>query len=243
MSLKKRGFKVVHIMEPINEYMAQQLKEFVGKNLVSITKEGLELPEDEKKKLSGLCRVMRNILDKKDKKVDILNRQVDSPCCIVTSQYRWTANMERSMKNLALRNTSTQAEHRKTRIGMEQEAQKVDRIANPRVKEKEDWGDDDVEWIEDISEEASKKHAQEQLISDISGLIFDSDMDKTEEERINIFFKFVQIKKDLVNRTVSGYCRFKLEAQTQFDIKADRNIVNGCHNVPRYRLLQEVCSV
>ena len=39
--------------EPIDEYCVQQLKEYDGKNLVSVTKEGVELPEDEdaKKKL------------------------------------------------------------------------------------------------------------------------------------------------------------------------------------------------
>merc|ERR1711962_1337668 len=60
--------------EPIDEYVVQQLKEYEGKNLVSITKEGLELPEDEeekkkteadKEKFSGLCKVMKDILDKK----------------------------------------------------------------------------------------------------------------------------------------------------------------------------------
>merc|ERR1712127_911664 len=49
-SLKKRGFEVVYMTEPIDEYVVQQLKEFDGKNLVSITKEGLELPEDEEEK-------------------------------------------------------------------------------------------------------------------------------------------------------------------------------------------------
>merc|ERR1719431_2442526 len=76
--LKKRGFEVVYMTEPIDEYVVQQLKEFDGKNLVSITKEGLELPEDEeekkkteadKEKFSGLCKVMKDILDKKVEKV------------------------------------------------------------------------------------------------------------------------------------------------------------------------------
>jgi len=114
--LKKRGFEVVYMTEPIDEYVVQQLKEFDGKNLVSITKEGLELPEDEeekkkseadKEKFSGLCKVMKDILDKKVEKVVVSNRLVSSPCCIVTSQYGWTANMERIMKAQALRDTST----------------------------------------------------------------------------------------------------------------------------------------
>merc|ERR1711972_259461 len=114
--LKKRGFEVIYMTEPIDEYVVQQLKEYEGKNLVSITKEGLELPEDEeekkkteadKEKFSGLCKVMKDILDKKIEKVVFSNRLVSSPCCIVTSQYGWTANMERIMKAQALRDTST----------------------------------------------------------------------------------------------------------------------------------------
>merc|ERR1719384_1615896 len=114
--LKKRGLEVVYMTEPIDEYVVQQLKEYDGKNLVSVTKEGLELPEDEeekkkseedKAKFEGLCKVMKDILDKKVEKVVVSNRLVNSPCCIVTSQYGWTANMERIMKAQALRDTST----------------------------------------------------------------------------------------------------------------------------------------
>merc|ERR1719512_501778 len=114
--LKKRGFEVVYMTEPIDEYVVQQLKEFDGKNLVSVTKEGLELPDDEeekkkreeaKAKFENLCKVMKDILDKKVEKVVVSNRLVNSPCCIVTSQYGWTANMERIMKAQALRDTST----------------------------------------------------------------------------------------------------------------------------------------
>merc|ERR1712033_35814 len=92
------------------------LKEYDGKTLVSVTKEGLELPEDEEEKkrleeakaqFEGLCKVIKDILDKKVEKVIVSNRLVTSPCCIVTSQYGWTANMERIMKAQALRDSST----------------------------------------------------------------------------------------------------------------------------------------
>lgn len=66
------------MIEPIDEYCVQQLKEFEGKTLVSVTKEGLELPEDEeekkkqeekKTKFENLCKIMKDILEKKVEKV------------------------------------------------------------------------------------------------------------------------------------------------------------------------------
>ncbi|CAD6240254.1 GSCOCT00002578001.2-RA-CDS [Cotesia congregata] len=112
----KAGFEVLYMTEPIDEYVVQQLKEFDGKQLVSVTKEGLELPlsdeekkkmEEDKTKFENLCKTVKDILDKKVEKVVVSNRLVDSPCCIVTSQYGWTANMERIMKAQALRDSST----------------------------------------------------------------------------------------------------------------------------------------
>jgi len=110
--------KVLELIEEIAEDKDNFKKfyEQFSKNLVSVTKEGLELPQDEeekkkqeadKEKFEGLCKVMKDILDKKVEKVVVSNRLVSSPCCIVTSQYGWTANMERIMKAQALRDTST----------------------------------------------------------------------------------------------------------------------------------------
>ncbi|KAI4539284.1 hypothetical protein MG293_010676 [Ovis ammon polii] len=68
--LKKQGFEVVYVMEPTDEHCVQQLKESDGKSLVSMTKEGLELPEykEEKKmeeskaKFENLCKLMKRDL-------------------------------------------------------------------------------------------------------------------------------------------------------------------------------------
>jgi len=113
--LKKKGYEVLFMVEAIDEYAIGQLKEYEGKKLVSATKEGLKLEEseDEKKKkeelkslFDGLCKVIKDILGDKVEKVVVSDRVVDSPCCLVTGEYGWTANMERIMKAQALRDSS-----------------------------------------------------------------------------------------------------------------------------------------
>merc|ERR1711920_290615 len=113
--LKKRGLEVLFLVDPIDEYAVQQLKEYDGKKLVCCTKEGLELDdsEEEKKKkeeikaqYEPLCRLMKDILGDKVEKVIVSDRIVDSPCCLVTGEYGWSANMERIMKAQALRDNS-----------------------------------------------------------------------------------------------------------------------------------------
>jgi len=114
--LVSKGYEVVYMTEPIDEYCVQQLKEYDGKTLVSVTKEGLELPEDEAEKkqreedearFSTLCTSIKDILGAKVEKVTLSKRLVSSPCCIVTAQHGWSANMERIMKAQALRDSST----------------------------------------------------------------------------------------------------------------------------------------
>merc|ERR1711966_612967 len=113
--LKKKGYDVLFMTDPIDEYMVQQMKDYDSKKLVSVTKEGLELEEtdDEKKKkeenkaiCEGLCKVMRETLDDKVEKVVVSDRLVTAPCCLVTGEYGWTANMERIMEAQALRDNS-----------------------------------------------------------------------------------------------------------------------------------------
>uniref|UniRef100_A0A4X2M0H0 Histidine kinase/HSP90-like ATPase domain-containing protein n=1 Tax=Vombatus ursinus TaxID=29139 RepID=A0A4X2M0H0_VOMUR len=103
--VRKCGFEVVYMTETIDEYCMQQLKEFDGKTLVSVTEKGLELPEDEEEKKK--IEESREILDKKVEKVTISNWMVSSPRCIVICTYGWTANIERIMKVKALRDNST----------------------------------------------------------------------------------------------------------------------------------------
>jgi molecular chaperone HtpG len=113
--LRKKGIEVLYMVDPIDEYAVQQLKEYDGKKLICATKEGLKLEEtdDEKKafeeakaQTEGLCKLMKEILDDKIEKVVVSSRLASSPCCLVTGEYSWSANMERIMKAQALRNNS-----------------------------------------------------------------------------------------------------------------------------------------
>jgi len=110
-SLTTRGFEVIFMTEAIDEYCVQQIKDYDGHNLVSITKEGLELPNSDEEKecfethkteFEPLCKKIKETLNDRVEKVTVSNRLVDEPLCVVTGEHGWSANMERIMKAQAL---------------------------------------------------------------------------------------------------------------------------------------------
>jgi len=109
---RKRNFEVLYMVDPIDEYAVQQLKEYDGKKLVSLTKEGVKFEETDEEKAEWeekvaayekMCKIVKDTLGDGIEKCVLSKRVVESPCCLVTGEYGWSANMERIMKAQALR--------------------------------------------------------------------------------------------------------------------------------------------
>jgi len=113
-TLKKRDLEVLFMCDAIDEHAIQQLKEYEGKKMMDVSKEGLDLSlsEDEKKKMEeekktfeALCKKMKEILGESVEEVMVGERMVNSPASLVTTEYGWSANMQRIMKAQVLRDS------------------------------------------------------------------------------------------------------------------------------------------
>jgi len=95
------GYEVLFFIDSLDEYISQHLTEYEGNQLMSITKEGLKLGGEEKKvakwedQFKTFTTWFKDHLGKKVEKVVVSPRLTTSPAIIVTSQYGWSANMQR----------------------------------------------------------------------------------------------------------------------------------------------------
>ncbi|NXT80547.1 ENPL protein, partial [Zapornia atra] len=106
--LLKKGYEVIYLTEPVDEYCIQALPEFDGKRFQNVAKEGVKFDESEKSKESRealekefepLLNWMKDkALKDKIEKAVLSQRLTQSPCALVASQYGWSGNMERIMK-------------------------------------------------------------------------------------------------------------------------------------------------
>uniref|UniRef100_A0A6I8S5A0 Endoplasmin n=1 Tax=Xenopus tropicalis TaxID=8364 RepID=A0A6I8S5A0_XENTR len=106
--LLKKGYEVLFLIEPVDEYCIQALPEFDGKRFQNVAKEGLKFDENEKSKEARealekeyeplLTWMKEKALKDQIEKAVVSQRLTQSPCALVASQYGWSGNMERIMK-------------------------------------------------------------------------------------------------------------------------------------------------
>lgn len=155
--LKIKGYDVLFMVEPIDEYAMQRLTEYEGKKFVSVSKEGLELDEtdnekeifeNDKKNAEELCQMMKDILSENIEKVIPSNRLSESPCCLVTSQYGLSANMERIMKAQALRTNNGMGMNSSKKIMEINPGHPIIKALSERIKtNKESKSNKDLIWL------------------------------------------------------------------------------------------------
>ena len=110
---QNKDIEVLYMVDPIDEYMLQQLKDFEGITLKNISTENIDInTEEEKQEFENqvkdtiqLCSTIKEVLGNQIEKVVVSQRLKDSPCVIVSGQYGLTANMERILKAQTLGNS------------------------------------------------------------------------------------------------------------------------------------------
>ncbi|CAL5063900.1 unnamed protein product [Urochloa decumbens] len=112
--LVQKDIEVLYLIEPIDEVAIQNLQTYKEKKFVDISKEDLELGDDDedkekesKQEYTLLCDWIKQQLGDKVAKVQISKRLSSSPCVLVSGKFGWSANMERLMKAQTLGDTSS----------------------------------------------------------------------------------------------------------------------------------------
>ena len=155
--LKLKGYDVLFMVDPIDEYVMMRLTDYENKKFVSVTKEGLNFGEtdsekqkfeEDKKDTENLCETMRDILSENIEKVVVSNRLSESPCCLVSSQYGLSANMERIMKAEVLRsNTGLGMNSSKKIMEINPSHPIIKALSNRINTDKESKSNKDLVWL------------------------------------------------------------------------------------------------
>merc|ERR1740117_2180560 len=129
--LANKGLEVIFFTDPIDEIAIQNLTEFDGHRIQSVTKEGLEFGDEDKvvekkrgklyaEKFEALTTWMKDVYSELNvDKIKFSSRLDTTPCVLVTSQYGYSANMERVMKNQAFSDPSKKQDHMAAKKTME----------------------------------------------------------------------------------------------------------------------------
>jgi molecular chaperone HtpG len=107
---RKKGYEVLFLLDPVDEWVAQALTEYDGKKLKAVDRGDLELGTEEERKeqearkeeqgkqYQGLLEFVKEKLADSVKEVRFSGRLTDSACCLVADEYGLNANMERILK-------------------------------------------------------------------------------------------------------------------------------------------------
>ncbi len=107
---KDKGFEVLLLTDPVDEWVIQGLSEYKGKNLKSVAKGDVDLQSEDEKKdneekvkkvtddFAGLLNFIKASLDEKVAEVRISQRLTGSPVCLVAGEHDMSASMERILK-------------------------------------------------------------------------------------------------------------------------------------------------
>jgi molecular chaperone HtpG len=107
-ALEKKGWEVLFLVDPIDEWVVDALAEFDGTPLVSAAKGDLELSESDaekqakeerRKDLAAVLARMNAILEGKVKEVRVTDRLTDSPACLISDAHGISAHMERRLRD------------------------------------------------------------------------------------------------------------------------------------------------
>jgi len=105
--LLKKGYEVLYLVEPVDEYCIQSLPEYDGKKFQNVAKEGVKIDEKDKteeleKEYEPLLKWMKETgLKDLIEKATVSQRLTESPCALVANSYGWSGNMERIMNSQA----------------------------------------------------------------------------------------------------------------------------------------------
>ena len=106
---RKKGIEVLVLWDRVDEWMLSHLREFDGKQLISVAKGGLDLEaladEQEKKhqtevaeQFKPLVERLQESLKERVKEVRVTLRLVDSPSCVVVGQNDLSPHLQRMLK-------------------------------------------------------------------------------------------------------------------------------------------------
>lgn len=108
--MRAKGLEVLYFVDTLDEYMVSHIADFDGKKLVAITKEGIKFGDEDESlvqkreqlyadKYVALTTALKTLYADKISRVTMSQRVVDSPAVMVTSQWGYSANMQRIMKS------------------------------------------------------------------------------------------------------------------------------------------------